>query len=79
MTVVMKRDIVGAIEASTARHRIRLRNPETGAFLHCSGAGTTFDATWAWSGFRRQARALRARAEAQGEHWPYRIDEGGDG
>lgn len=51
---------------------IRLRNPETGLWLHLSGAGETAHEKYAWIGFVRQGAALREKVKAKGDPWPYR-------
>ncbi|MCB1401277.1 MAG: hypothetical protein KDJ82_16285 [Rhodobacteraceae bacterium] len=51
--------------------KLRLRDPETGAFLHMAGTGTTQVLAWAWLGTARQAETLRERALARGEDWPF--------
>ena len=51
---------------------IRLRNPETRAYLHLSADRETTDQSYAWLGYRTQAAVLRDRAKAEGKPWPYR-------
>ncbi len=51
--------------------RYRLFDPARGVYLHLSGAGTTRTATWSWIGTAAQAERLKARAEAQGDAWPF--------
>lgn len=53
----------------------RLRDPKTRDYLHLSGAGVTPSADYAWSGTRKQAAALRRRADACGWPWPFVIME----
>jgi hypothetical protein len=54
-------------------HLRRLRNPDTGAWLHLSGQGETRDIALAWCGTRDQARTLRERAQARGDDFPFQI------
>lgn len=54
-----------------SRDMVRLIDPETGAFLHLSGHGTTADITWSWLGFLHRARTLAERATTRGEPWPF--------
>ena len=60
-----------AFEKLLARDMNRLRDPDTGLWMHLSGCGTTTDVTWSWLGHRHQARALRARWEAEGRAWTF--------
>jgi len=61
-----------AFEIMQSKSKVRLRNPNTGEFLHLSGAGTTPNARWAWLGHMHQAATLQQRASARGEDWPFR-------
>jgi hypothetical protein len=61
-----------ALEKQPAKDMIRLRDPETGAFLHLSGQGATTNTGESWLGFRHQAETLRQRAIARGDAWPFR-------
>lgn len=53
-------------------NRIRLKNLDTGEYLHLSGDGATKNKNHSWSGTRRQANTLAQRAAARGEPFPYR-------
>jgi hypothetical protein len=53
---------------------VRLRNPETRAYLHLSGEGETKDVNYSWRGFVRQADALKERVTESGKEWPYRME-----
>ena len=53
--------------------RCRLRDPETGDYLRFDAVSVTEVCAWSWSGTRKQADTLRARAEARGEPWPFVI------
>lgn len=50
---------------------IRLWNPTAKAYLHLSGRGETRDVNHSWLGFSFQAEALRQRAKARAQDWPY--------
>ena len=50
---------------------IRLKNPDTGLYLHLSGVGEVKGTEWAWLGYRYQAETMRGRAVRQGVEWPY--------
>lgn len=54
-----------------SKDMIRLRDPNTGDFLHLSGKGTTADTAQSWLGFRHQAATLQERAVTRGEDWPF--------
>ncbi|GLT08032.1 hypothetical protein GCM10007928_02630 [Sulfitobacter porphyrae] len=56
---------------------VRFRDPETGRYLHLSGAGLTTGTAYAWIGTRKQARTLKERAVARGEDWPFRAVSAG--
>jgi len=72
MPVAIANPVTRAHANRLAQNMIRLRDPNTEEFLHLSGSGTTRDATYAWIGFKHQARALRAKAIASGQPWPFR-------
>lgn len=59
---------IGRDRAYTHAPTIRLFNEATGCYLHLSGAGETRHTQYAWCGYKRQARSLRAKAS----EWPYR-------
>lgn len=50
---------------------IRLRDPQTGAYLHLNGETTTPTTAHAWLGTRKQANSLQQKAKANGQPWPY--------
>ena len=50
---------------------VRLWNPASNVYLHLSGHDETNDVSNSWLGFSYQADALRQRAKARGETWPY--------
>ncbi len=50
---------------------IRLRDPQTGHYLHLSGQGSTPRFDWSWLGTHAQAQELRRRAQAKGAPFPY--------
>ncbi|WP_170335026.1 hypothetical protein [Ruegeria arenilitoris] len=62
-----------ALDQMLARDMVRLRNPETGEYLHASGTGTVFGIDWSWLGFRRQAEALRQATLSRNEPWVFII------
>jgi hypothetical protein len=72
MPVQFANPVTRAFEVNRGMNMIRLRDPATEEFLHLSGSGTTRDETYAWIGFKHQARALRAKAIAAGQPWPFR-------
>lgn len=61
-----------SLASHQAANKIRLKDPETGDFLHLSGVGRTRNIDWSWLGTRAQARTLRDRARTRGEDWPWR-------
>lgn len=69
---------VYSMKTGYARHDprlIRLRNPQTGAYLHMSGKGETAGKAHAWLGLKRQAKMIRERAKIRGEAFPYKVEE----
>lgn len=58
-------------QIALAKDMIRLRNNDTGEWLHTSGTGTTKSLAWSWLGFSYQAAALRAEHKARGQDWPF--------
>lgn len=62
-------------EANLSAYYIRLRNPQTGLYLHLSGQGEIAGKDYAWRGLRHQARTLRERARTRGEEWPYIVED----
>lgn len=52
--------------------KVRFKHRVTGDYLHLSGSGVTHGTAYAWNGTRAQARALRDRALATGEEWPFK-------
>lgn len=60
------------VDYHTPKPKVRLRDRATGAYLHLSGVGVTTGTRYAWSGTKAQARALRDRATAKGEDWPFK-------
>lgn len=65
-------DIQSHARIGMASKKVRLRDPETGLYLHFSGHGTTQGTTWAWSGTPQQAANMRRAARERGEQFPYR-------
>ena len=63
--------VAAAHKSRRARNMIRLRDPDTGEFLHLSGAGTTRDISFSWIGLQSQAVELQRRAMAAGEDFPF--------
>ncbi|MDP2495887.1 hypothetical protein Q8W25_17800 [Shimia thalassica] len=61
-----------ARDAHLAHNMIRLRDPDTGDFLHLSGQGSTKDIGQSWLGYRHQADTLRSRACLAGTPFPYK-------
>lgn len=72
MTQVVTGNTKNGYKAADPR-LIRLQNTENGQFLHLSGQGDTRDETWAWIGYRHQAKTLAERAEISGDRWPYKV------
>lgn len=56
-----------------SRSMVRLRDPETKAFLHMSGSSTTPNTNWSWLGYQYQAETLKKRAKIRGENWPFQL------
>ncbi len=59
-------------EYHNPKPKVRLKDRVTGEYLHLSGAGVTTGTHYAWNGTKAQARALRDRAAARGEDWPFK-------
>lgn len=56
-----------------AKNMVRLRNPETGKYLHQSAKGEVNTIAYSWLGLPHQAHTLRARANTANTPFPYRI------
>jgi len=56
----------------TIKNGLRLKNLDTGEYLHLSGHGVTKRKDHSWSGTRKQANTLAERAKARGEPFPFR-------
>lgn len=69
--IEMANAIQAGREKALAIHKVRLRDPKTGQYLHMSAKGLTQGTTFAWGGFPHQAETLRQRAAAKGTPWPY--------
>lgn len=59
------------IKSAEDPRMVRLWNRDTKSYLHLSGQGETTDVNHSWLGFAHQTDALRQRASARAEGWPY--------
>ncbi len=67
--------VISGAPSTDLQHRapkVRLKHLVTGKYLHLSAECTIKGTTYAWSGSKRQARTIRARAIARGEEWPFK-------
>lgn len=60
-----------SLENHKAMQKVRLRDTDTGEFLHLSGQGTTRNVHESWLGFKHQALTLAIRAFERGEEFPF--------
>jgi len=56
------------------KRMIRLRNTETGLYLHLSAEADIKGTAYAWAGTPAQESALRDRAHAAGRPFPYEAE-----